>query len=256
MRNSVYFVSDLHLGSRSTPGAREAEAKILHFLDSIADDAKAIYLLGDVIDYWFEYRYVVPRGHVRFFGKIAELSDSGIEIIWITGNHDIWISDYIPDELGVRVVHDPYMITQIDGRKFFLAHGDRQGRRPLSFRIIQKLFRSKICRRMFAAIHPGLTVPLAYAWSSKSRKSDPGLASSPERSEVAMRNLCDFAEDYNALLDSASRIDYFIFGHLHIVDRKKLTDGAEVVELGDWISHFSYARFCDDKLELHSIKER
>ena len=131
----TYFLSDLHLGAPYFKESREAELRVVRFLDSIKDHVDAIYLLGDVLDYWYEYRYVVPRGFVRFFGKLAELSDSGIKITWIIGNHDIWIFDYIPNELGIEVI-DGSIVRNIYGKEFFLAHGDGLGKNHLAFRFI------------------------------------------------------------------------------------------------------------------------
>lgn len=128
----TYFISDLHLGAPYFTDTKKTERRVVSFLDSIKHDAEAIYLLGDVLDYWYEYRYVVPRGFVRFFGKLAELSDAGIKITWLIGNHDIWIFDYIPNEIGVRVI-DGYLIDEIYGQKVFMAHGDGVGRQPVTF---------------------------------------------------------------------------------------------------------------------------
>ena len=141
----AYFLSDLHLGAPYFEDSRERELRVVRFLDSIAHDADVIYLLGDILDYWYEYRYVVPRGFVRFFGKLAELTDSGVRVVWFIGNHDIWIYDYLPSELGVEVV-DGVLVEKIDGRKFLMTHGDGIGRLVPSFRILRKLFRSRICQ--------------------------------------------------------------------------------------------------------------
>ena len=145
----AYFLSDLHLGAPYFSDNKVAEKRVVDFLDSVKDDADAIFLLGDILDYWYEYRYVVPRGFVRFFGKLAELSDRGIRIVWFIGNHDIWIFDYLPLELGIEVV-DGYLVEELDGRKFFMTHGDGIGKLKPSFKVIRSLFRSKICQKLFA----------------------------------------------------------------------------------------------------------
>ena len=159
-RRLTYFLSDFHLGARYFDSPLDNERRVVAFLDSIKDSAKEIYLLGDILDYWYEYRYVVPRGFTRFFGKIAELSDLGVKIYWFIGNHDIWIFDYLPSELGITVVDGP-MVKDISGKRFFLDHGDAVGKRKLSFRILRSVFRNKVCQKLYAAIHPRWTIPFA-----------------------------------------------------------------------------------------------
>ena len=241
----TYFLSDLHLGAPYFPDSREAERRVVSFLDSIKEDAEAIYLLGDILDYWYEYRYVVPRGFVRFFGKLAELSDSGIRITWLIGNHDIWIFDYIPGELGVRVV-DGSIVEEIYGRKVFMAHGDGVGKQPLAFRFIRSMFRSRICQFFYSAIHPRWTIPFAYAWSRHSRAT--GRESGQEWHPL-LDNLERFSLEY---LKEHPDISHFIYGHLHILKQLKLTGQSDLTVLGDWISLYSYATLTPDgSLTLH-----
>lgn len=240
----AYFLSDLHLGAPYFPDSKEAERRVVAFLDSIKNDADAIYLLGDILDYWYEYRYVVPRGFVRFFGKLAELSDAGVQITWLIGNHDIWIFDYLPSELGITVV-DGHLEVDIDGRKFFLSHGDGIGKLKPSFKLLRRLFRSKACQKAFSAIHPRWTVPFAYNWSRHSRKLD---GPSPEDAERMMSNITRFSHN---LLASGTHVDYFIFGHLHLLERVQLARNSEMIVLGEWISKFSYAYWDGEKLVLN-----
>lgn len=240
---TAYFLSDLHLGAPYFSNSRDAEKRVVDFLDSIKEDADVIYLLGDILDYWYEYRYVVPRGYVRFFGKIAELTDRGIRVVWFIGNHDIWIFDYLPAELGVEVV-DGYKVEDIDGHKFLMTHGDGIGRLKPSFKLLRKLFRNKTCQRLFAAIHPRWTVPFAYNWSNHSRKLD---GPSPEDAERMLRNITDFS---NAYLDEHPDIEYFIYGHLHLFEKINLTSKSSMVILGEWIATFSYAKWDGNQLTL------
>lgn len=249
MREAIYFLSDLHLGARYFANPVEAERRVVRFLNSIRNDAKAIYLLGDVLDYWFEYKEVVPRGHVRFFGALAALADAGVEITWLTGNHDIWLFDYLKKEIGIRVI-DGSLVESINGRKFYLAHGDHEGNTSRKFRFIQRFFRNKLCQKLFAVIHPDLTVPLAMAWSGNSRKAGIQLNINTPQSSRAFEKLCSFAAQYNAQLPQCRKIDFFLFGHLHIVAQKKIANGAEVIELGDWLNNYSYARYASGKLSI------
>lgn len=233
VRDKTYFISDLHLGASYIVDPREHERRVVAFLRSIAGDARRLYLLGDILDYWWEYRTVVPRGFTRFFGALAELADRGVEIVWFKGNHDIWIFDYLPNEIGLKV-HDGVMVTELDGRWFLLEHGDGVGKLPWTFRRLRALFRCRFAQRLFAAIHPRWTIGFAHGWSSHSRKSGGYVPK-----EGVGDSLVEFAEDYN---DSHSpKIDYFIFGHQHIILEKSLSDGAEIFILGDWINKFSYA---------------
>ena len=198
--------------------------------------------MGDVLDYWYEYRYVVPRGFSRFFGKIAELADSGVEVYWFIGNHDIWIFDYLPQELGVKVV-DGNMVKEIDGKRFFLGHGDGVGKRKKSFRFIRSLFRNRAAQKLFSAIHPRWTVPFAHSWSSHSRRSHTDIEKVIERGK---QSLLDFAKEYNA----ASHVDYFVFGHIHCLERIEVAPDSSLIILGDWINLFSYAEFDGKTMRL------
>ncbi|MDR1381924.1 MAG: UDP-2,3-diacylglucosamine diphosphatase [Tannerella sp.] len=240
----TYFASDIHLGNRYMPDAPESEKKLLRWLDSIKNDAAAVWFLGDIFDYWYEYKYVVPRGHVRFLGKLAELSDLGIEIHLFTGNHDIWMFDYLPGETGA-VIHREPLAVELSGQKFFLGHGDEVGYRPLIYRIIQRIFRNRACQRLYVTVHPRWTFGFARRWSLSSRKNVPAAAKRPDG---RAKYLEEFAESY---LASHPGIRFFIFGHLHILLDKKLPPGeARLLVIGDWMRFFSYAEWDGSKLEL------
>ena len=237
MRTNTYFLSDLHLGTHSvSPAERlDRERRVVRWLDTVKDDASVIYLLGDILDYWYEYKHVVPRGFARFFGKIAELTDSGVEVHWFIGNHDIWIFDYLPSELGV-IVHK--------------AHGDGLGRTPFSFRIIRSVFHSRICQILYSAIHPRWTVAFAHRWSSHSRKHGNDLPYQGEENEFLVR----YAKEYRRE-NPSPHIDFFFFGHRHILLDLMIARDCRVLILGDWIQHFSYARFDGEQLFLEQYIE-
>lgn len=245
-RANTYFLSDFHLGARYFEEPRETERRVVDFLDSIKGDAKEVYLLGDILDYWFEYRYVVPRGFARFFGKIAELTDLGVKVYWFIGNHDIWIFDYLPNELGVEVI-DGEVTKEIDGKVFFLAHGDGVGKQPRSFRMLRSLFRNRFCQKLYSAIHPRWTIPFALSWSNSSRKGDDEY---PEYKGEENEFLEIFANDYL----KSHKVDYFVFGHRHIMLDKKLQGGATLVVLGDWLHYCSYAVWDGNNLALKSLQ--
>ena len=240
-RNTTYFISDLHLGA-SYLDTRQSEQKVIDWLNSIKSSAKRLIFLGDILDYWYEYRHVVPRGYIRFFGKLAELSDSGIEIHWFTGNHDIWIFDYLPAELGITL-HRTNEVLDIDGHSFFLSHGDEVGERKWSFRFIQWLFRNKVAQWCYSWIHPDLTMILAHKWSSSSRKKNNQKGEEHFRGEKH-EPLVRFAKEYI----KNNNVEYLIFGHRHILLDLMLTRNNRMVILGDWIKHFSYASFDGENL--------
>ncbi|MCM1162834.1 MAG: UDP-2,3-diacylglucosamine diphosphatase [Muribaculaceae bacterium] len=244
-RTLTYFISDLHLGAGYIADPRAHEMAVVSFLRAIAPTARRLYLLGDILDYWWEYRDVVPRGFTRFFGELARLSDEGVEITWFKGNHDIWIFDYLPTELGIRV-HDGIMLTELDGRRFLMEHGDGVGRLPWSFRMLRRLFRCRPAQVMFAAIHPRWTVGFAHAWSAHSRKKGGYVPA-----EGAVDSLEAFAVDYNRAV--AERVDYFIFGHQHVAVDRPLPDGSRLIVLGDWISKFTYAVWDGHNLSLEKF---
>lgn len=245
MKN-IYFLSDFHLGARTLKNSLENEKKIVRWLDSVKGDAKAIYLLGDIVDFWFEYKTTVPRGFTRFFGKIAELTDSGIEVHWFTGNHDIWIFDYLPNEIGVQV-HRKWEICEIEGARFFLAHGDNLDGRSRTFRFIRAIFNNRFCQRLFSALHPRWGIGFALWWSSHSRAN----ASYPD-SFMGEENeyLVQFAKGEL----ERQHIDYFIFGHRHIMLDLMLRKNSRILILGDWIRYYSYAVFDGKEMRLDQFE--
>ncbi len=233
MDKKVYFLSDAHLGSKSHANTKETERKLCRFLDLAKQDAHSIFLVGDIFDYWFEYKNVVPRGFTRVLGKLAEITDSGIKVHFFIGNHDIWLTDYLQDECGL-IIHREPLVTKINNKTLFIAHGDGLGEKSISFKLLRKVFHSKILRFLFAGIHPRWTISLAHAWSSHSRDSGDIADFLGEDKEF----LIQFAKEE---IKSHPNIDYFIFGHRHIVLDFKLNNKVRVIHLGDWISHFSYA---------------
>ena len=243
----TYFLSDLHLGARYIAEPREHEMRVVRWLDSIKHNAKRIFLLGDILDYWYEYRYVVPRGHVRFLGKLAELADSGVEITWMTGNHDIWLFDYLSSELGITVVDGPVKLT-LDGKTFLLDHGDGVGRQKRSFAFMRQLFRNRFCQMLYAGIHPRWTVPLANGWSKENRVKR--SAADIERCIAhGLKALTDFSEEYSKC---NPEVDYFVYGHLHTLIDDTLSTGKRMLVLGEWIGMCTYAVFDGNELTLKS----
>lgn len=248
LRKYTYFLSDLHLGAHHIGDDHGRQRRVAAFLRRIAPTAKTIYLVGDVLDYWFEYRTVVPRGFVRFFGALAELADSGVKIVWITGNHDIWLFDYLRTELGIEVVDpaDGGIVRTIDDVRFFIAHGDGVGRQPGAYRLLRALFHNRLCQKLYSAIHPRWTVPLAHAWSSHSGKLNrvPAELSPRARTSVEV-----FARE---LSTRDPELRYIILGHHHVALDEPVNSHCRLVILGEWIERCSYAVFDGENLTLKS----
>lgn len=242
MSKKVYFLSDAHLGAKTHRDSLEAEKKLCRWLDHVKQDADSIYLMGDIFDYWYEYKYVVPKGFTRLLGKLAEVTDSGVEVHFFIGNHDIWLTDYLSKECGM-ILHFEPLIADIKGRKFFLAHGDGLGDDSRLFHFLRKVFHNKFLRKCFSAIHPRWTVPLAHAWSSDSREKGGVIEYLGEDNEY----LILFSKEK---LKEINDIDYFIYGHRHILLNLAIAEHSRVVILGDWITLFSYAEFDGENLFL------
>ncbi len=234
MRDKVYFVSDMHLGAGYIADPKRHERIIADWLRSIAPTARALYMLGDVMDYWYEYRTVAPRGHVRFLGALAELADAGVEIVWLKGNHDIWLFDYLRDEIGLTVA-DGVVTAEFDGRKFVMEHGDGVGECRRSYRFLRSLFRNRFAQRLYSAIHPRWTVGFARSWSKHSRLN--GMPPSRESALPPDDLLVRFARGYMA---AEGHVDFFIFGHRHQLVDMPLAPDTRLIVLGEAFDMMTY----------------
>ncbi|MGL5958610.1 MAG: UDP-2,3-diacylglucosamine diphosphatase [Phocaeicola sp.] len=249
MKN-VYFLSDAHLGSRAILHRRTHERRLVNFLDSIKDDAAAVYLLGDIFDFWYEFKTVVPRGYTRFLGKLSELTDRGVEVHFFIGNHDLWTKGYLENECGV-ILHRKPLTCEIYGKEFFLAHGDGLGHDSRGFKMLRALFHSKIFRFFFSAIHPRWSVEFGLNWAKHSRmKRKDGKE--PEYMGENKEPLVLFAKEY---LRVHPTINYFLFGHRHIMLDLMLSKTSRIAILGDWIESFSYAVFDGENFFLEQYIE-
>ncbi|NDV83945.1 UDP-2,3-diacylglucosamine diphosphatase [Bacteroides sp. 51] len=249
MKN-IYFLSDAHLGSRAIKSGRTQERRLVNFLDSIKHKASAVYLLGDMFDYWHEYKNVVPKGYTRFLGKLSELTDMGVEVHFFIGNHDIWCKDYLTKECGVIMHYEP-LTTEIHGKEFYLAHGDGLGDPGKTFKFLRSAFRNPVLQKIFAAIHPGWTLEWGLNWAKHSRlKREDGKE--PEYMGENKEFLVLYSKEY---LKAHPNINYFIYGHRHIMLDLMLSRTARMMILGDWISYFSYAVFDGENLFLEEYIE-
>lgn len=232
-----YFASDVHLGAGDRSSARQTERRFVAWLDEVSHDAKEIWLLGDIFDFWYEYSQVIPKGFARTLGKLAELSDRGIRIVFLTGNHDMWVRDYFADECGVEL-HTQPIFARLAGKKFFIAHGDNMAidGKPI-LKLMNSGFRSGFVRFLFSTFFPkNAAVKLGRWWSGKSRKSHGGVF------DPAILNPL---REYGAALGKSEGVECCIFGHFHLADDRTV-DGTRVVFLSDWSSEPTYAVLNDD----------
>ena len=230
-----YFASDMHLGLLPEQESREREKLLVGWLRTVAADAEAIFLVGDVFDFWYEYRRVVPKGFTRLLGTLSELTDRGVEIHFFTGNHDMWAYDYLQTECGVRV-HDKPLETLLCGKRFFITHGDDITAREHGFptRLMNRTFRSPAVRWLFShLLYPDTALRYGHGWSSHSRKSNAVTHRFLAEEEPMVR----FARRYCA----HEPVDYFVFGHNHCAEIYPLGNGSTAVFLGEWIEHPTYA---------------
>lgn len=240
----IYFASDFHLGIDAKLTSLEREKKIVRWLDFIKHDAQEIYLVGDVFDFWFEYRSVVPKGYVRLFGKLAELRDQGIPIFFFIGNHDMWMFKYFETEFDIPIIRKP-IVKEWNGKKFFIGHGDGLGPGDHGFKFIKKVFANPICQFLFGSIHPTWGMGLANFWSQKSRAVSPAdLKFLGENKEW----LVQFCNEKIDTLDA----DFFIFGHRHLPIDYTLKNGtSRYINIGEWMHACSYATFDGDDVKIH-----
>jgi len=243
LHGKIYFASDLHLGIPDHASSLEREKRFVRWLESIRNDAHAIFIVGDLFDFWFEYKQVVPRGFVRVLGKLAELRDAGVPIYFFTGNHDQWMKNYFEEELGIPVFHQAQRI-EIAGKKFLIAHGDGLGPGDHGYKFLKKLFRGKFTRWLFARLHPNFGIWIGKKWSLDNR-----LISGEEQSGF-LGEKKEWLIQYSREVLKQEHIDYFIFGHRHIVLEYPLGENSMYYNLGDWVKYNSYAVFDGAKMSM------
>jgi len=241
----IYFASDFHLGVPTYEKSLEREKRIVRWLDEIKQDAEEIYLMGDMFDFWFEYKHVVPKGFVRLLGKIAEITDSGIPVTFFTGNHDMWMFDFFPKELGVKLYREP-IVREYNGKKFFLGHGDGLGPGDRGYKFIKKVFANPVCQWLFARLHPNFAMGMAHYWSKKSRLAN----GTSDEKFTGEEN--EWLIVYAKEVLKQQHYDYFIFGHRHLPLDINLGN-SRYINLGEWIKYNTYAVFDGVNLELKSF---
>ncbi len=242
----IYFASDFHLGVPSKEKSRAREDKLVRWLTSIEQDAEAIYLVGDIFDFWFEYKHAIPKGFIRFQGKIAQLVDKGIPVHFFIGNHDMWMFDYFEEEIGVTMHREPSSI-EVNGKKLLIGHGDGLGPGDRGYKFIKKVFANRFCQWCFARLHPNLGIGMANFWSRKSRaqNNDPETFLGEDKEWLVI---------YCKEQLQKQHIDYFVFGHRHLPIEHDLGN-SKYINLGDWIRYYTYATFDGETLSLKKFEE-
>ena len=243
----IYFISDFHLGAPNHAASLVREKRIVNFLDEIKEDAEIIFIMGDLFDFWYEYKKVVPKGFVRILGKLAELTDRGIIIQFFVGNHDMWMNGYFEEELNIEVFHEPKEYI-FNGKEFLIGHGDGLGPGDHRYKFMKKVFRNKISQVFFGMLHPLWGIGLANYFSRKSR------AATGKEDEHFLGEDKEWLIIFCKEMLQKKHFDYFIFGHRHLPIEFKLSDRSMYINLGDWIKYFSYAEFDGDKVSLKYYK--
>jgi len=243
----LFFASDFHLGVPSKEESLKREKKIIRWLESIQDEAQTIFLVGDIFDFWFEYRQAIPKGYIRLQGKLAELIDSGIQIIFFTGNHDMWMFGYFTEELGIPVFRDPIEFT-VNNKKFYVGHGDGLGPGDRIYKIWKKVFRNKIAQFLFGVIHPDIGIGFANYCSRNSRikqtHKEPGFLGEDE-----------WLWQYSKEKEKEAHRDFYIFGHRHLPLNVEVSKDSRYINLGEWVNHQTYAVFDGNELLLKEFEK-
>ncbi|MBB6681799.1 UDP-2,3-diacylglucosamine diphosphatase [Aequorivita sp. 609] len=242
----IYFSSDNHLGAPTHAESLPREKIFVKWLDSIKHDAEVIFLLGDLFDFWFEYKTVVPKGFVRTLGKLAELRDSGIQIHFFVGNHDLWMHDYFEKELNIPVYHKPKEFV-FNNKHFLIGHGDGLGPGDKGYKRMKKVFTNPFSKWLFRWLHPDLGVRLAQHLSVKNK-----LISGDEDKEFLGEDK-EWLAQYSKRKLESKHYDYFIFGHRHLPMEINVGENSTYFNLGDWINYYSYGVFDGEKFELQNF---
>lgn len=247
LNKKIYFASDFHLGAPNPQKSKERELRVIQWLDIISKDASDIFLVGDVFDFWFEYKHAIPKGFSRLQGKIASLADSGINVHYFIGNHDMWVFNYFEEELGVKMYRDNTDF-EFGGKKFLVGHGDGYGPGDYGYKFIKKVFANPISQWLFGWIHPNLGIGLANFWSGRSRSANSGS------DEKFLGEEYEWLAIYCKEILENKHYDYFIFGHRHLPLDLKVGENSRYLNLGEWINYSTYGVFDGKNLELKKFE--
>lgn len=237
----AYFASDFHLGAPDPGSSLTREKKLVRWLDSIRTDCQYLFLLGDVFDFWFDYRHVAPRGHLRFLGKLTEMADSGIQIFMFSGNHDMWMFGYLEEELGAPFYREPLDLDW-GGHRMLVGHGDGLGPGDTRYKMLKKVFSSRICQRLFASLHPWIGMGIARAWSRRSRISS-------HRDDLFLGDR-EYLWTYCREVEEKSHYDYYLFGHRHLPLDLPVGNNSRYLNLGEWLNHCLFGEYDGQSLQI------
>lgn len=247
----VFFASDFHLGSPNHERSRERENKIVRWLDTVAPDAAAIVLVGDIFDFWFEYKHVIPKGFIRLQGKLAQLADAGLPIYFFTGNHDMWMFDYFPSELNIPVIRQP-ISWQIGNKRLLVGHGDGLGHGDFTYKLLKIAFDSRLCQWAFGWIHPNIGMGIANWWSKGSRSQN-DKKGTDEKFLGDDEWLWQYCKD----LDLQTPHDYYVFGHRHLPLQLPVGEnGHQYINLGEWFKSFTYGEFDGNEFKVLTFEPK
>ena len=246
-KTHIYFASDFHLGVPNYASSLVREKKICAWMESIRHNAAEIYLVGDVFDFWFEYKHVVPKGYTRLLGKLSDLSDQGIKITFFKGNHDMWTFGYLEKEIGAKIVSNELEIER-NGKRFYIHHGDGIGPGDNGYKMIKKIFRSKLSVKLFGFLHPYLGVGLANFLSRRSR------ISKGNKDKIYLGEDNEFIIIHCKELLKKKHVDFFICGHRHLEQDLHIQNNSRYINLGEWVNDFTYAEFDGINLELKQFQ--
>ncbi|MCW3079306.1 UDP-2,3-diacylglucosamine diphosphatase [Segetibacter sp.] len=244
----IYFLSDFHLGAPDYESSLKREKIIVAFLESIRPTALAIFIVGDMFDFWFEYKQVTPKGYVRLLGKLAEITDSGIPIHFFVGNHDMWMRGYFEKELNIPVYFEPKTF-EWNGKRFFIGHGDGLGPGDSGYKLMKKVFRNRMSQLLFGMLHPSWGIGLANFFSRKSRQK------TGSSDDVFLGEENEWLVIFSKQVLAKEHYDYFIFGHRHLPLDVSLSGKSRYINLGDWIKHFTFAEFDGNQTQLKKLDQ-
>lgn len=245
---NIYFSSDQHFGAPTFEKSKIREQKFVKWLDSIKNDAEVIFLLGDLFDFWFEYKKVVPKGFVRVLGKLAELRDSGIQIHFFVGNHDLWMRDYFETELNIPIYYKPKEFT-FNNKTFLIGHGDGLGPGDNGYKRMKKVFTNPISKWFYRWLHPDIGMRLAQYLSIKNKL----ISGEEDVKYLGEEN--EWLVQYCKKKLTEKHYDFFLFGHRHLPLELAIAKNSKYINTGDWITHFTYAEFDGNELRLKNLKE-
>jgi len=243
----IFFASDFHLGAPDMASSKKREDKIIRWLDTIKDEAAAIFLVGDIFDFWFEYDKVIPKGFIRFLGKIANLRDKGIPIVFFTGNHDLWMNDYFTEELDIPVYPHPLQV-EINKKSFLIGHGDGLGPGDKKYKILKSIFTNKTCQWLFKWVHPDIGIRIAQTWSGNSRITN------QKKQEDFFKGEDEWLWQYCKKVEQQMHFDFYVFGHRHLPLELPVGNNSKYINLGEWVSQYTYGVFDGSSFELKNFK--